>query len=118
MHSINHHLRFISSTLPLPRSKSKPSIVVALSTADSPSNAFWDYNLLFFSQRSELHRSIRLQPIFGSLPWDFPLGTYYLVGPGIFSDDHGSTVHPLDGHGYLRSFDFSNGGVHYSARYC
>lgn len=24
----------------------------------------------------------------------------------MFSDDHGSTVHPLDGHGYLRAFVF------------
>ncbi|XP_078176753.1 carotenoid cleavage dioxygenase 7 isoform X1 [Carex rostrata] len=115
---MSHHLRFfISSTFILPRPKFKRSTVTALWTSDSPSNAFWDYNLLFFSQRSELHRPIHLQPIFGSLPTDFPAGTYYLVGPGLFSDDYGSTVHPLDGHGYLRSFDFSNGGVNYSARY-
>ncbi|KAJ1702269.1 hypothetical protein LUZ63_002048 [Rhynchospora breviuscula] len=117
MHSINYHLGFKSSAFPFPRPKLKLSTVAALSTADSPSNAFWDYNLLFFSQRSELHRPIRLKSIFGKIPQDFPSGTYYLVGPGLFSDDHGSTVHPLDGHGYLRSFDISNDRVAYSARY-
>lgn len=42
----------------------------------------------------------------GAVPQEFPSGTYYLTGPGIFSDDYGSTVHPLDGHGYLRAFSF------------
>jgi len=37
----------------------------------------------------------------------------------MFTDDHGSTVHPLDGHGYLRSFRFGSDGApaRYSARY-
>lgn len=36
----------------------------------------------------------------------------------MFADDHGSTVHPLDSHGYLRSFRFGADGVaHYSTRY-
>ncbi|KAI5011489.1 hypothetical protein ZWY2020_013626 [Hordeum vulgare] len=81
------------------------------------SAAFWDYNLLFRSQRAET--SARAAPRHrGAIPPDFPAGTYYLAGPGMFSDDHGSTVHPLDGHGYLRSFRFHPGdGVHYAARY-
>lgn len=55
----------------------------------------------------------------GSIPADFPSGTYYLTGPGLFADDHGSTVHPLDGHGYLRSFtiDNVNKNVKYMAKY-
>lgn len=34
-------------------------------------------------------------------------------------DDHGSTVHPLDGHGYLRAFTFDNvtKQVKYMAKY-
>jgi hypothetical protein len=46
-------------------------------------------------------------------------GVYYLCGPGILSDDHGSQVHPLDGHGYLRKFVFNGATdpVMYSARY-
>lgn len=68
--------------------------------------AFWDYQFLFVSQRSETTKPITLHVVDGSIPHDFPSGTYYLAGPGLFSDDHGSTVHPLDGHGYLRAFTF------------
>uniref|UniRef100_J3M065 Carotenoid cleavage dioxygenase 7 n=1 Tax=Oryza brachyantha TaxID=4533 RepID=J3M065_ORYBR len=86
---------------------------------DTLSAAFWDYTLLFRSQRDECLGSVPLRVTEGAIPPDFPAGTYYLAGPGIFSDDHGSTVHPLDGHGYLRSFRFQpgHGTVHYSARF-
>ncbi|KAL6903811.1 hypothetical protein ACP4OV_004624 [Aristida adscensionis] len=85
---------------------------------DSPSTAFWDYNLLFRSQRTECPDPVPLRVTEGAIPPDFPPGTYYLAGPGLFSDDHGSTVHPLDGHGYLRAFRFlPDRTVHYSARY-
>lgn len=55
----------------------------------------------------------------GAIPVDFPSGTYYLTGPGLFTDDHGSTVHPLDGHGYLRAFSIDNVSkkVKYMAKY-
>ncbi|OMO69554.1 Carotenoid oxygenase [Corchorus capsularis] len=66
--------------------------------------AFWDYQFLFVSQRSETVEPISLRVVDGAIPPDFPSGTYYLAGPGLFTDDHGSTVHPLDGHGYLRAF--------------
>uniref|UniRef100_A0A0E0KTL0 Carotenoid cleavage dioxygenase 7 n=1 Tax=Oryza punctata TaxID=4537 RepID=A0A0E0KTL0_ORYPU len=91
----------------------------ATAETDTLSAAFWDYNLLFRSQRDECLDSIPLRVTEGAIPPDFPAGTYYLAGPGIFSDDHGSTVHPLDGHGYLRSFRFRPGDstVHYSARF-
>lgn len=69
--------------------------------------AYWDYQFLFMSQRSETKKPINLEVINGEIPLDFPSGTYYLAGPGLFSDDHGSTVHPLDGHGYLRAFSFN-----------
>ncbi|KAA8515887.1 hypothetical protein F0562_019066 [Nyssa sinensis] len=60
-----------------------------------------------------------LRVIDGAIPVDFPSGTYYLTGPGLFADDHGSTVHPLDGHGYLRAFtiDGLKGEVKFMARY-
>uniref|UniRef100_A0A0D9ZNX4 Uncharacterized protein n=1 Tax=Oryza glumipatula TaxID=40148 RepID=A0A0D9ZNX4_9ORYZ len=91
----------------------------AAAETDTLSAAFWDYNLLFRSQRDECLDSIPLRVTEGAIPPDFPAGTYYLAGPGIFSDDHGSTVHPLDGHGYLRSFRFRPGDrtIHYSARF-
>jgi 9-cis-beta-carotene 9',10'-cleaving dioxygenase len=90
----------------------------ATSRADTPSAAFWDYNLLFRSQRAESRDPVQLRVVEGAVPPDFPAGTYYLAGPGLFSDDHGSTVHPLDGHGYLRAFRFDAGrAVRYSARY-
>ncbi|CAD6262814.1 unnamed protein product [Miscanthus lutarioriparius] len=95
----------------------------AATAPDSPSAAFWDYNLLFRSQRAESRDPVALRVTEGAIPPDFPAGTYYLAGPGMFADDHGSTVHPLDGHGYLRSFRFggADDGVeataHYSARY-
>lgn len=97
---------------------SSPSGATATAT-DSPSTAFWDYNLLFRSQRAESPDPVALRVAEGAIPLDFPAGTYYLAGPGMFSDDHGSTVHPLDGHGYLRAFRFGGGGgpAHYSARY-
>ncbi|XP_062076205.1 carotenoid cleavage dioxygenase 7, chloroplastic [Humulus lupulus] len=80
--------------------------------------AFWDYQFLFVSQRSETAEPVTLRVIDGAVPADFPIGTYYLTGPGIFSDDHGSTVHPLDGHGYLRAFVFdSSREVNFMARY-
>lgn len=90
----------------------------AATVPDSPSAAFWDYNLLFRSQRAESPDPVALRVTEGAIPPDFPAGTYYLAGPGMFTDDHGSTVHPLDGHGYLRSFRFdASGAAHYSARY-
>src|SRR4051812_30160302 len=52
--------------------------------------ASWDYNFLFMSQRSETTQPIRLRVVEGALPTDFPSGAYYLTGPGIFKDDHGS----------------------------
>ncbi|CAN6240392.1 unnamed protein product [Urochloa humidicola] len=90
---------------------------------DTPSAAFWDYNLLFRSQRAESRDPVPLRVTEGAIPPDFPSGTYYLAGPGMFADDHGSIVHPLDGHGYLRAFRFAaaKGGsaaaASYSARY-
>lgn len=59
------------------------------------------------SQRTETTNPIPLRVVDGAIPPDFPSGTYYLAGPGLFSDDHGSTVHPLDGHGYLRAFSIN-----------
>ncbi|XP_010544591.1 PREDICTED: carotenoid cleavage dioxygenase 7, chloroplastic [Tarenaya hassleriana] len=70
---------------------------------ESPSG-FRDYQSLFVSQRSETVEPVAIKTVDGSIPADFPSGTYYLAGPGLFTDDHGSTVHPLDGHGYLRAF--------------
>ncbi|KAF9602961.1 hypothetical protein IFM89_032964 [Coptis chinensis] len=89
------------------------------STTDELTTAFWDYQFLFVSQRTESVEPITLRVIEGAIPSDFPLGTYYLTGPGIFTDDHGSTVHPLDGHGYLRAFEIngSKGEVKFSAKY-
>ncbi|XP_043718026.1 carotenoid cleavage dioxygenase 7, chloroplastic [Telopea speciosissima] len=86
---------------------------------DEAVTAFQDYQLLFTSQRSECVEPVVLRIIDGSIPHDFPSGTYYLIGPGLFSDDHGSTVHPLDGHGYLRAFtiDGQKGEVRFMARY-
>ncbi|KAF5731628.1 Carotenoid cleavage dioxygenase 7 chloroplastic isoform 1 [Tripterygium wilfordii] len=86
---------------------------------DEATAAFWDYQFLFVSQRSETVQPVKLQVVDGAIPSDFPSGTYYLAGPGIFSDDYGSTVHPLDGHGYLRSFTFDGvkGDVNFMAKY-
>lgn len=90
----------------------------AATDPDSPTAAFRDYQLLFTSQRSEAGEPVLLRPVRGSVPPDFPCGTYYLTGPGLFADDHGSTVNPLDGHGYLRAFEFGEDGrCRYSARY-
>ncbi|CAA2954239.1 carotenoid cleavage dioxygenase 7, chloroplastic [Olea europaea subsp. europaea] len=70
-------------------------------------------------KRAEAAEPINLRLVEGEIPLDFPSGTYYLTGSGIFSDDHGSTVHPLAGHGYLRAFtiDGSKGQVKFMARY-
>ncbi|XP_056691556.1 carotenoid cleavage dioxygenase 7, chloroplastic isoform X2 [Spinacia oleracea] len=81
--------------------------------------AFWDYQFLFMSQRLEVPNPIKLKLIEGSIPKDFPSGTYFLTGPGLFIDDYGSKIHPLDGHGYLRAFEIDgpNGEVRFSAKY-
>ncbi|PHT60725.1 Carotenoid cleavage dioxygenase 7, chloroplastic [Capsicum baccatum] len=86
---------------------------------DDTVTAFWDYQFLFVSQRSETNEPVALRVVEGCIPSDFPSGTYYLTGPGLFTDDHGSTVHPLDGHGYLRAFqiDSGTGQVKFMARY-
>ncbi|PKI56630.1 hypothetical protein CRG98_023013 [Punica granatum] len=86
---------------------------------DDTAAAFWDYQFLFVSQRSETAEPIMLRTLNGAVPADFPQGTYYLAGPGLFKDDHGSTVHPLDGHGYLRAFTLGGkaGKVGFMARY-
>ncbi|KAL9234360.1 hypothetical protein vseg_009240 [Gypsophila vaccaria] len=81
--------------------------------------AFWDYQFLFMSQRLEVPNPIKLKLVEGALPKDFPCGTYYLIGPGLFIDDYGSSVSPLDGHGYLRAFEIDgpSGEVRFSAKY-
>ncbi|KAK4741316.1 hypothetical protein SAY87_024904 [Trapa incisa] len=89
---------------------------------DDAAAAFSDYQFLFVSQRSEAGAAVMLRAVDGEVPADFPRGTYYLAGPGMFKDDHGSTVHPLDGHGYLRAFAFGGGAeesgrVGFMARY-
>ncbi|KAM7276233.1 hypothetical protein ACFE04_018099 [Oxalis oulophora] len=86
---------------------------------DDSMAAYWDYQFLFVSQRSETgSQPINLRVIEGAIPSDFPQGTYYLTGPGLFTDDYGSTVHPLDGHGYLRAFTFDgNKDVEFMAKY-
>lgn len=89
------------------------------SDKDDSTAAFWDYQFLFVSQRSETAEPITLRVVDGAIPPDFPSGTYYLAGPGLFADDHGSTVHPLDGHGYLRAFTIDGAAreVKFMARY-
>ncbi|KAK9068239.1 hypothetical protein SSX86_012350 [Deinandra increscens subsp. villosa] len=96
-----------------------PNPQVSTSIDDEKVAAYWDYQFLFVSQRSETDNPVTLRIVEGSIPTDFPLGTYYLTGPGLFRDDHGSTVHPLDGHGYLRAFtiDGVKGDVTFMAKY-
>ncbi|KAM0844437.1 hypothetical protein ACQ4PT_057071 [Festuca glaucescens] len=127
MHAaVHHHHHPLLHVPPPPRHRARVVVRGAAGTTaatvtsepDTFSNAFWDYNLLFRSQRAETSDPVQLRVVEGAIPADFPAGTYYLAGPGMFSDDHGSIVHPLDGHGYLRSFRFHpDHGVHYSARY-
>lgn len=82
---------------------------------DDADEAFWDYQFLYRSQRNEVE-SIPLTLVEGAIPADLT-GVYFLCGPGIMSDDHGSQVHPLDGHGYLRKFVIKGAtSVMYSAR--
>lgn len=115
---VSHHGRCAVRAAAATTSTSRASPTTT-TPADSLSAAFWDYNLLFRSQRAESRDPVQLRVVEGAIPPDFPAGTYYLAGPGLFSDDHGSTVHPLDGHGYLRAFRFDAAShtVHYSARY-
>ncbi|KAF7825222.1 carotenoid cleavage dioxygenase 7, chloroplastic [Senna tora] len=84
---------------------------------DDSITAFWDYQFLFVSQRQETTQPVTLRTVEGAIPPDFPSGTYYLTGPGLFTDDHGSTVHPLDGHGYLRAFTIDNNNVGRKVKY-
>ncbi|KAL6002524.1 Carotenoid cleavage dioxygenase 7, chloroplastic [Asimina triloba] len=113
---------------PLPPAKIRPKALTGAaevihvadrSRDDDAVAAFWDYQFLFVSQRAETANPVALRAVQGAIPADFPSGTYYLAGPGLFVDDHGSSVHPLDGHGYLRAFevDGRSGEVRFSARY-
>ncbi|XP_021804712.1 carotenoid cleavage dioxygenase 7, chloroplastic [Prunus avium] len=110
--------RAISISTPNETDRS-PITISTLDVVDDSVAAFWDYQFLFVSQRSEQTEPIALRVVDGSVPSDFPSGTYYLTGPGLFADDHGSTVHPLDGHGYLRAFKFdgSDEDVKFMAKY-
>ncbi|KAI4374228.1 hypothetical protein MLD38_012243 [Melastoma candidum] len=96
-----------------------PLVSAATIQDDDRTAAFWDYQFLFVSQRKETTEPILLRVVDGAIPVDFPSGRYYLIGPGLFRDDHGSTVHPLDGHGYLRAFEFDgeDKGVRFMAKY-
>ncbi|XP_024545473.1 carotenoid cleavage dioxygenase 7, chloroplastic [Selaginella moellendorffii] len=103
----------------LPRTVSPPSSkeVTIREPAIEDVHAFWDYQRIFGSQRAEVKDPVRLKVVEGRIPSDLK-GSYYLCGPGLRADDHGSCVSPLDGHGYLRKFHFGNGDlVQYSARY-
>ncbi|PKU83914.1 carotenoid cleavage dioxygenase 7, chloroplastic-like [Dendrobium catenatum] len=113
---------FSSTTAGTPRRRciACPSATTPIppSLPDSSITAFEDYQRLFSSQPAESVDPLPLVATEGSLPAGFSLGTYYLNGLGMISDDHGSIVNPLDGHGYLRAFRFIGGGVvMYSARY-
>ncbi|KAK1400710.1 Carotenoid cleavage dioxygenase 7 [Heracleum sosnowskyi] len=110
--------RAVSITAPPSQPPRQHKQVLPLDMDDTVT-AFWDYQFLFMSQRSETLDPITLSVAEGAIPSDFPSGTYYLTGPGLFSDDHGSTVHPLDGHGYLRAFqiDGNKGEAKFMARY-
>ncbi|XP_061351798.1 carotenoid cleavage dioxygenase 7, chloroplastic [Gastrolobium bilobum] len=119
-----HPPPFLPATVPRAISISVPDTRVTVPVQpsielDDSITAFWDYQFLFVSQRSETTQPITLRILDGVIPADFPSGTYYLTGPGLFADDHGSTVHPLDGHGYLRAFTFDNvtKKVKYMAKY-
>jgi 9-cis-beta-carotene 9',10'-cleaving dioxygenase len=115
-HCVSHHHHGRGACVVV-RATSTVHSTSRAATTDSLSAAFWDYNLLFRSQRAECPDPVQLRVVEGAVPPDLPAGTYYLAGPGLFSDDHGSTVHPLDGHGYLRAFRFgANGAVDYTAR--
>ncbi|KAI8545431.1 hypothetical protein RHMOL_Rhmol07G0039000 [Rhododendron molle] len=93
-------------------------LVSTTDVIDDSTAAFRDYQSLWVSQRSETAAPVTLRVVDGTIPADFPPGTYYLTGPGLFSDDHGSTVHPLDGHGYLRTFTIDGAKeVKFMARY-
>lgn len=109
----------IPQVVSISTSSSKVSTLPTLDT-DNFITAFWDYQSIFVSQRSETCEPITLSIVDGVIPHDFPSGTYYLTGPGVFTDDNGSTVHPLDGHGYLRAFTIDGGTkkkVKFMARY-
>ncbi|KMZ70933.1 Carotenoid cleavage dioxygenase 7 [Zostera marina] len=115
-----NHLTGLSIAVSTKKLRTRKPITYALDpnvTDVDHRTSFQDYQSLFVSQRSETKESVSLVLVEGSIPSDFPNGTYYLAGPGIFSDDHGPTVNPLDGHGYLRAFQFGNGSVSYSAKY-
>lgn len=114
---VQHRLRPPTAKLVSNNVVSSPSALDHV--LDDSVAAFWDYQFLFVSQRSETAKPITLPVVDGEIPHDFPSGTYYLAGPGLFSDDHGSTVHPLDGHGYLRAFTFDDVSreVKFMARY-
>ncbi|KAH7687607.1 9-cis-beta-carotene 9'10'-cleaving dioxygenase protein, partial [Dioscorea alata] len=119
---------FFHSRPPSPRAPSKAAVSYGAASSspvlrpepsgESAEEAYWDYQFLFASQRSESPNPILLRIAEGSVPADLPQGIYYLIGPGLLSDDQGSSINPLDGHGYLRAFDFSGGdSVWYSAKY-
>ncbi|XWS45860.1 hypothetical protein CRYUN_Cryun14cG0015600 [Craigia yunnanensis] len=119
-----HQSSLLPMKLPRAISISNPadnhvSVPLTVPDKDDSITAFWDYQFLFVSQRLETAEPITLHVVDGAIPPDFPSGTYYLAGPGLFNDDHGSTVHPLDGHGYLRAFSIDGVAreVKFMARY-
>ncbi|KAL6957592.1 Carotenoid cleavage dioxygenase 7, chloroplastic [Sarracenia purpurea var. burkii] len=68
--------RPISITAPVDRVSTRRDV-------DDSAAAFWDYQFLFVSQRSESAEPVALRVVDGAIPPDFPSGTYYLTGPGL-----------------------------------
>lgn len=65
---------------------------------------------------TEYTQPVPLHILSGKIPNKLK-GTYYKVSPGEFTKYESTVKHPFDGDGYISSFKFFNGNVHYQSRF-
>ena len=74
-----------------------------------------DYNALFETEGIEVD-GVSLEVVDGALPTDLS-GSFYVNGPGLMSFDHKRSMHPFDGHGFVRRFHIKDGKASLTSRF-
>lgn len=89
-----------------------PTAAASTSAASAPAEPFYSlagYNAVLTADPGELDLTIAKSAIQGAVPPELAGSTYLHNGPArVRWGNH--TLHPFDGHGYLRAFRFDRGG--------
>ena len=74
-----------------------------------------EYNALWETEGIEV-QDVSLQLVQGKLPDDLQ-GNFYVNGPGLMSFDGVRSMHPFDGHGFIRKFHIKDGKAMLTPRF-